>query len=81
MISNNVVFSSLIGIYVRGAANLFYNDHTWNDATGNGGTGILCDCAGYSQNRFLAVYLDWNDLVLLDPQHVTVTESFFLGGA
>jgi len=76
-----VVFSAKIGIYVKGAANLLYNDHTWNDATGNGGTGILLDCAGYTQNRVIASYLDGNHLIATDPEHLLINECFFLGPA
>ena len=36
-ILNVVVYSAKVGIYMRGAANLIWNAHTWNDATGNGG--------------------------------------------
>ena len=81
VISNVVVFSGLIGVYMRGAANLIFNVHTWNDATGNGGTGMVMDCAGYTQNRIVASYLDFTDLVIIDPEHMLVTDGFFLGGA
>ena len=82
VVNNVVVYSALHGIYVRGAANLIYNAHTWNDATGtgNGGLGIYMDCAGYTQNRVVASYLDYNDMLIVDPEHLLVTDCFFLGG-
>ena len=61
-------------------ANLIINAHTWNQANGNHGVGIMIDCSGYTQNRLVGVYLDWNDLVAVDPQHLVVADSFFLGG-
>ena len=81
VINNVVVYSALYGIYMRGAANLVYNAHTWNDATGtdNGGIGIYMDCPGYTQNRVVASYLDFNDLVIVSPEHLLVTGMFFLG--
>ena len=75
-----VVDSAQIGVYIQGAANLLTNVHTWNQANGNHGVGIHLDCAGYTQNRLTGVYLDWNDLVAVDPQHLVVADSFFLGG-
>ena len=42
--------------------------------------GIYLNCAGYTQNRLTGVYLDWNDVVAVDPQHLVVADSFFLGG-
>jgi hypothetical protein len=43
-----IIFSALIGLQVSGAANLISGTHCWNDATGNGGIGILNQG---SQNR------------------------------
>ena len=77
-VSNTIVFSALIGIDVSGAANKFTNVHTWNCATGNGGTGILNH---ESQNIFIGIYMDFTDLVLRNAQQISVTNGFFLGGA
>ena len=75
VISSVVVYSALYGIYMRGAANLIWNAHTWNDATGtgNGGIGIFMDCAGYTQNRVIGSYLDYNDLLIVSPEHLLVS--------
>lgn len=35
---------------------------------------------GYTQNRFVGCYLDYNDIVLVSPEHVTFVDGFFLGG-
>ena len=77
-VTDVIVDSALIGIYVQSAANLLTAVHTWNDANPHG-TGIMLDCSGYTQNRLVGVYLDFNDLKAIDPQHLVVTDSFFLG--
>ena len=38
------------------------------------------DCPGYTQNRIVGSYLDYNDLVAVDPEHLLVSSGFFLGG-
>ena len=52
--------------------------HTWNEATGSGGTGIL---NSESQNVFYGCYLDFTDLVLEVAQQVSFSGGFFLGNA
>lgn len=64
-VTNTIVFSSLIGVEVRGAANLLVGVHTWNMASEDGGIGIYMNCPGYTQNRVIGCYLDWNSLVYL----------------
>jgi hypothetical protein len=76
-VTNVIVYSSRVGIELTGAANIVNGIHTWNQATGNGGIGIL---NRESQNRFTGCYLDFNDLVLENAQQVTVSDGFFLGG-
>jgi len=49
--------------------------------SGNGGVGILINSPGYTQNRLDGCYLDYNDLVVVDPEHVTVLNTFFLMSA
>eukprot|EP01006_Ploeotia_vitrea_P066173 TRINITY_DN94460_c0_g1_i1.p1 TRINITY_DN94460_c0_g1~~TRINITY_DN94460_c0_g1_i1.p1 ORF type:complete len:469 (+),score=59.73 TRINITY_DN94460_c0_g1_i1:29-1435(+) len=75
---NTIVFSAKIGVKVTGAANLLEGVHTWNLATPFGGVGIYIDAPGYTQNRVLGCYLDYNDLVAVDPQLLSVEQSFFL---
>jgi hypothetical protein len=77
-VSNTIVFSARIGVDLSGAANKLTNVHTWNCATGNGGTGIL---NRESQNIFIGIYMDFTDLVLRNSQQISVTNGFFLGGA
>jgi len=80
-VSNTIVFSARVGVQLTGAANILNGVHTWNCATGNGGTGILNQ---ESQNRFEGVYLDYTDLVLggaSGAQQISVSNAFFLGGA
>jgi hypothetical protein len=79
-VTNVIVFSAQIGVQLNGAANLLTAVHTWNDATGNGGTGIL---NAMSQNRFISCYLDFTDLILAGgngASQTSVSEGFFLGG-
>ncbi len=54
------------------------NVHTWNQATGNGGIGIL---NAASQNIFFGCYLDFTDLVLEVAQYISFSGGFFLGNA
>ena len=78
VVSDVVIDSALIGLYVLGAANLITNLHCWNEANPRG-TGIWLDGAGYTQNRLIGVYMDFTDLKVVDPEHLVVTDSFFLG--
>ena len=48
VVSSVVIYSAKYGIYMRGAANLIWNAHAWNDATGTGNGGrrlaaLWCD--------------------------------------
>jgi len=79
-ITNTIVFSSLIGVTITGAANLLTGVHTWNMASVDGGVGFYVNTPGYSQNRFIACYLDYNSLIVVDPEHVTIEGGFFLCG-
>ena len=77
-VDNVIVFSAAIGVSLTGAANKLVNVHTWNQATGNGGIGIL---NSESQNVFIGVYLDFTDLVLTNAQQISISSGFFLGDA
>jgi hypothetical protein len=78
VIDDCVIFSSKIGLWVGGEANQINAVHTWNLANGNGGTGILSTA---SQQRMTNCYLDWNDVVFMNPTQITFTGGFFLCGA
>jgi len=73
-------FSSLIGVNITGAANLLTGVHTWNLEERGGGIGILVNAPGYTQNRLVGCYLDFNDIVAVDPEHLTIVDGFFLCG-
>lgn len=75
-VSDVVVFNSEIGLVSTGGANLIEGLHCWNDATGRGGHGIISTA---TSTRFHAIYMDYTALVLQDPTHVSLTDSFFLG--
>ena len=62
----------------KAAANKLVDCHTWNEATGNGGIGILNSA---SQNIFYGCYLDFTNLVLAVAQQVSFSGGFFLGNA
>eukprot|EP00026_Physarum_polycephalum_P007760 Phypoly_transcript_07826.p1 GENE.Phypoly_transcript_07826~~Phypoly_transcript_07826.p1 ORF type:complete len:480 (+),score=49.66 Phypoly_transcript_07826:140-1579(+) len=79
-ITNTIVFSALIGVNITGAANLITGVHTWNLVEDDGGIGILVDAPGYTQNRLVGCYLDYNDIVAIDPEHLTIVDGFFLCG-
>jgi hypothetical protein len=73
-----IVYSARVGVKLTGAANKLVDVHTWNEATGNGGTGILNMA---SQNIFYGCYLDFTNLVLAVAQQLSFSGGFFLGGA
>ena len=76
-IDNTIVFSSKIGIYIQNPANILKGVHTWNMATSEGGIGIYVNSG---QTRLIGCYLDYNNLVITNPQLVSVEQTFFLGG-
>eukprot|EP00047_Mylnosiga_fluctuans_P009251 m.10672 g.10672 ORF g.10672 m.10672 type:complete len:477 (+) comp2543_c0_seq1:149-1579(+) len=61
-----------VGVEVNGAANILSGVHTWN----LGGNGIVVNSY---QTRLIGCYLDYDRLVLVDPQQIAVENSFFLG--
>ena len=79
-VTNTIVFSAKVGVAVMGGANVLQGVHTWNEATANGGIGILVT---KGRNRVIGCYLDFTDLVLTDDGtlQTLVTDGFFLGGA
>uniref|UniRef100_A0A6B2L5B9 Rhamnogalacturonase A/B/Epimerase-like pectate lyase domain-containing protein n=1 Tax=Arcella intermedia TaxID=1963864 RepID=A0A6B2L5B9_9EUKA len=79
-ITNTIVFSSRVGVLITGAANLLTGVHTWNLASSEGGIGIYVDAPGYTQNRLVACYLDFNSVVAVAPEHLSIVDGFFLCG-
>ena len=77
VLSDIIVFAAETGIANHGGANLITGVHTWNQATAQGGMGIVVDAPG--SVRLDKVYLDFTSLELTDPTHASVTNSFFLG--
>jgi len=77
-LSDVIVFSARVGVQLTGAANKLVNVHTWNEATGNGGKGIVNSA---SQNIFYGCYLDFTDFILEVAQQVSFSGGFFLGNA
>ncbi|KDP30162.1 hypothetical protein JCGZ_18195 [Jatropha curcas] len=79
-ITNSVMFSSSIGILLKGQANLVTGVHCYNKAAAFGGIGILVKL-GASLNRLDNCYLDFTTITLEDPIQVHVTNGLFFGGA
>lgn len=82
-ITNVVVFSAETGILVRGQANILAGVHCYNKASSFGGRGIYVKSASGSSllTRITSCYMDYNDVVIEDPNQVLVTDCFFFGGA
>lgn len=71
-LDNIIVFDyTHIGVQINGAANILSGVHTWN----GGGTGIEINAY---QNRLMGCYLDYNLLIIVDPQQTVVENTFFL---
>ncbi|PIN17260.1 Polygalacturonase [Handroanthus impetiginosus] len=70
------IFSAATGIILRGRANIITGVHCYNKATCFGGVGILVKSA---QNRIIDPYLDFNSIVIEDPDQVHISNGFFLG--
>ncbi|KAH6756861.1 Pectin lyase-like superfamily protein [Perilla frutescens var. hirtella] len=75
-VTDVVIFSAAIGISLRGRANIVTGVHCYNKATFFGGVGILVKSA---QNRIVDSYLDFNSIVVEDPDQVVIANGFFLG--
>lgn len=72
VVRNAVVFSfAKVGVEVNGVGNVLQNVHTWN----GGGDGIVVNAP---QTRILGCYLDWNRLLITDPEQTLVQSTFFL---
>ncbi|CAH9107138.1 unnamed protein product [Cuscuta europaea] len=77
-VTDVVIFSAAIGIVLRGQSNMITGVHCYNKASTFGGVGILVKAA---QNRIDNCYLDYNSIVIEDPQWVHITNGYFLGDA
>ncbi|KAL0398097.1 UNVERIFIED_CONTAM: Polygalacturonase QRT3 [Sesamum radiatum] len=75
-VTDVAIFSAAIGIVLRGRANIVTGVHCYNKATFFGGVGILVKSA---QNRIVDSYMDFNSIVMEDPDQVLVSNGFFLG--
>ncbi|GFQ00860.1 polygalacturonase qrt3 [Phtheirospermum japonicum] len=75
-VTDVVVFSADTGIVLRGNANILTGVHCYNKAMGFGGVGISVQSA---QNRIISPYLDYNNIVIVDPDQVHVSNGFFYG--
>jgi hypothetical protein len=81
VISDVIVFGGQVGVRNQGGANLLEGIHTWNDATHDKlspGIGILV--TNSQSVRCLNVYLDFTALRIEGVNHISVVDSFFLGG-
>ncbi|CAA0823812.1 Pectin lyase-like superfamily protein [Striga hermonthica] len=78
-VTDVVVFSALTGVSISGQANIITGAHCYNKAAGFGGVGIYL-FKGSTQNRIVNSYLDYNSIVIEDPDRVLISGGFFLGG-
>lgn len=75
-VTDVAIFSAEIGIIIRGRANIITGVHCYNKATSFGGIGILVKSA---QTRIENCYIDYNTIVLEDPNQVVISNGYFLG--
>ncbi|CAL1352640.1 unnamed protein product [Linum trigynum] len=80
VVTDAVIFSSAIGVMLRGQANMLRDIHTYNKERIFGGIGILAR-AFADYNRITDCFVDYNSIVLEDPRFIQITNSFFLGYA
>jgi hypothetical protein len=79
-ILNSIVFSSLVGLKMGGAANMISGLHVWfpeNRALQFGATAFL-DTG--SKNRYDGCYIDGSVATFVEPQDITWLDGFTLGG-
>jgi hypothetical protein len=79
-IVNSIVFSSKIGVDVRGAANLISGVHVWfpdNEAEAFGA--IAFQNTGYG-NRYDGCYIDGSRMNIVNPRQVLWTNGMILSG-
>ncbi|CAN1305481.1 Polygalacturonase QRT3 [Linum perenne] len=80
IVSDTVLFSSKVGLFIRGQSNLIIGVHTYNKMKRLGGVGIYLKREAW-YNRIQSCFIDFNSLVIEDPHYVHVTGNFFYGDA
>lgn len=81
IVSDVIVFGGQTGVLVTGGANLIEGVHTWNDGTHAASPGWGIVISNTQSVRILNCYLDYTALRIEGPNHISVADSFFLGGA
>lgn len=79
-IQDSIVFSSLVGLHVAGAANMITGLHVWfplNAATSFSATAFLD--TGH-QNRYDGCYVDCSHAYFVNPSNLIWTDAEILGG-
>ena len=85
VLSDVIIFGGQTAVNLTAPATLLQGVHAWNDATLQGGHGIVAgdDTSGWNPGarslRITGCYMDYTAMVLVDPSLVTVLNSFFLG--
>ncbi|CAN1169353.1 Polygalacturonase QRT3 [Linum perenne] len=78
IITDTVIFSSEIGLLLRGQANMVTGLHVYNKGTELGGSGIYVkEAAAFT--RLDNCYFDYNSVIIEDAYFTHVTNSLFLG--
>lgn len=80
IVSDVIVFGGQIAVHVIGGANLIEGVHTWNDGTHAQSPGYGIVIENSQSVRCLGVYLDFTALRIEGAHHISVADSFFLGG-
>ncbi|CAI0401496.1 unnamed protein product [Linum tenue] len=80
-VTDVVIFSAGVGVMITGQANILTGVHCYNKASGFGGTGIYIKLPGLSQTRIVNSYMDFTGITVEDPVQLTISDTFFLGGA
>ncbi|CAL1402489.1 unnamed protein product [Linum trigynum] len=80
-VTDVVIFSAAVGVMITGQANILTGVHCYNKASGFGGTGIYVKLPGLSQTRIVNSYMDFTGITVEDPVQLTISDTFFLGGA
>ena len=80
IVSDVIVFGGQTGVLVAGGANLVEGVHTWNDGTHAASPGHGVVISNTQSVRVLGCYLDYTALRIEGPAHMSVVDSFFLGG-
>lgn len=79
-ISDTIVFSSLVGLQMNGAANYVGGLHVWFPWNAAGDFDAVAFVEKGGQNRYEGCYIDCSHMLFSSPSLVTFQDGFVLGG-